>query len=93
MVERCIGSCAGLQERSKQNSAGAITAIALEGEGDAGRDRGGLREGSEIWSGLLVTAELAGRTDQDAGTVGIRAGGESAFIKVDYDEAIVLISL
>ena len=62
VVERSIGSGAGLEKRREQHGAGTIAAVALEAEDYAGSDCGGLRKRSKIRPGLLIAAELSWRT-------------------------------
>ena len=58
VIERRIGSGAGLEKRREQHGAGTIAAVTLEAEDYAGSDCGGLRKRSKIWPGLLIAAEF-----------------------------------
>src|SRR5215470_8354378 len=89
MVEGRIRDGAGLENRREQDRAGAIAAVALEGQRER-TDCRRLWKWREIGAGLFVAAKEARRVDRER-TVRIAHDVEAAFVESDDEQAVLLI--
>jgi len=89
VIERSVGNGAGFAKGREQHRTGPIAAIALKGQTNGRSNVGGLREGSQVGTGLFVAAE------EPWGKYGKARDGwlkqESPFVKNDGNEAIAWI--
>lgn len=89
VIERCVGNGARFEEGREQHGSGPIATVALKGQADRRSNVGGLREGSQVGTGLFIAAEQSWGQDREARRSWLE--GESSFVKSDDDETVALV--